>query len=70
MWSINVFLNNNCWLIDFNSHTNRLKGEAVDALIETLPEVSNRRWYALDNENAKEQNALTALQVEDEIKPP
>ena len=47
-----------------NSHSNRLKGEAVDALVEALPVVSKRNWYVIDNENANEQNVMTALQVE------
>ena len=46
-----------------NNHSNRIKDKAMDALVEAMPTVSNKKWYVLYKGNVDEENVMTTLQV-------
>lgn len=48
-------------LTNLDCYQNQLKGSAMDALVESLPTISNGKLYAISDEN--EQNVMTKAQV-------
>ena len=58
-------LSNNPALTDLACHQNMIKGEAMDALIESLPTITDQflgNWHVIYSEG--EQNVITTTQVE------
>ena len=53
----------NTALIQFWCHTNQIKGEAMDALVNSLPTVENVVFYVIDTQDDNEGNVCTKSQV-------
>ena len=56
-----MFVSNKVTIYSIHFYQNRIKGAAMDALIATLPTVTNGNLYVIYNEN--EQNEMTDAQV-------
>ena len=44
-------------------HSNKIKGEAIDVLVASLPTVKNRSFYVIDTKDENEGNVCTKAQV-------
>ena len=56
-------LSKNTKLITLDCYLNQINGKAMDALIESLPQVTDGDFYAISTVNDKEQNVITKSQV-------
>ena len=56
-------LSKNTKLITLDCYLNQINGKAMDALIESLPQVTDGEFYAISTVNDKEQNVITKSQV-------
>ena len=53
----------NTALTGFGCFSNQIKGEAMDALVASLPKVENGEFYAIDTQDENEGNSYTMSQV-------
>ena len=68
LWCMNnqltsLDLSQNTVLYDFQCYSNQIKGEAMDALVASLPTVSKGDFYVIDTKNENEGNVCTKSQV-------